>query len=348
MSDESPANVPGVQENIRTYKVFCAQKSDLRRFSLPYPISFADLKNYISNLYFPMGGIDISLKYQDNENDFVTLCTDAELQDAWQLIGDNSLLRMTMDPVTSPSLQSPAMSPLTPSFVPRSYHHDTNRGGWNEGRRSWRDRKIEKAQRHHEKELYYQERKQNKSHRLRARFLRDVTIPKKSKLLPNVPFVKTWRFRNEGTTAWPENCQLVFVDKFDSSLMGALDRHPLSRVVHPDEEIDITLNMVSPSTLGKHSSFWRLVDGSTGARFGQRACVKIVVVDKIESSSDSSLSGSGSEIEEGYQMILQNFEQMGFSDSKRNLKVLKNCGGDMEMAVKILASEQFEKENRKC
>lgn len=44
-----------------------------------------------------------------------------------------------------------------------------------------------------------------------ARFVKDVTIYDGTEMVPGTPFTKIWRFRNVGTTAWPQGTRIVKV-----------------------------------------------------------------------------------------------------------------------------------------
>jgi len=112
---------------------------------------------------------------------------------------------------------------------------------------------------------------QNNSRYL-ARFVSDVSVPDGSVSQPGESFIKIWRMRNEGSTAWPENTRLAFVggDKF-----SAHEAVPVHSAV-PGQEIEIAVDMVAPSQPGRYVSYWRLClpDGS---RFGHRVWVDIFV-----------------------------------------------------------------------
>lgn len=62
-------------------------------------------------------------------------------------------------------------------------------------------------------------------------------------LVPGEKFTKTWRMRNEGTSAWAEQSVLSFVG---GDLLGA----PESVAIPPvpaGEEVDISVSMVAPT-----------------------------------------------------------------------------------------------------
>lgn len=100
----------------------------------------------------------------------------------------------------------------------------------------------------------------------------DVTIEDGTVLVANQQFVKIWKMRNEGNTAWPADCKLQWVggDKLSTTDSVSLPH------VGPGEEIDIAVEMIAPSKPGRYVSYWRLVQ-SDGTKFGQRVWVDLVV-----------------------------------------------------------------------
>ncbi|MFT3891556.1 MAG: NBR1-Ig-like domain-containing protein [Anaerolineales bacterium] len=89
----------------------------------------------------------------------------------------------------------------------------------------------------------------------RARFIADVTIPDWTTLAPNTPFTKVWRLMNVGTCTWTTSYTLVF---FSGNQMAAPEINPLPISVAPGGMIDISLNMVAPSTPASYLSSWIL------------------------------------------------------------------------------------------
>jgi len=90
---------------------------------------------------------------------------------------------------------------------------------------------------------------------------------------PEQKFVKIWRLRNEGTTAWPESTRLAFAGGDNLSTVESVAVPP----TEPGQEIDVAIDMQSPSRAGRYVSYWRLSDAE-GYRFGQRVWVDIIVV----------------------------------------------------------------------
>jgi len=105
-----------------------------------------------------------------------------------------------------------------------------------------------------------------------ARFVQDVTIEDGTVLKPNEPFLKVWRVRNSGETAWPSETVLMFVG---GDLLGAPAQVAVPRTVNSGEEVDISVNMIAPEKSGRYTGYWRLM--SPEGRFGQRVWVDIFV-----------------------------------------------------------------------
>src|SRR5690606_15913732 len=103
-----------------------------------------------------------------------------------------------------------------------------------------------------------------------ARFVKDVSIPDGTCLLPNSPFVKTWRFRNEGDIPWPKGSQLAFIGR-NSDQMGGPDyvSIPDSITVNPGDEFDVSVPLKAPSKPGRYLGYWRMREVD-GRKFGQR------------------------------------------------------------------------------
>lgn len=130
------------------------------------------------------------------------------------------------------------------------------------------------------KKLFKLQQKQYKTtaRALYARFVKHVSIPDGSEMAPNMPFTKTWRFRNEGTLAWPQEVMLMFISKINGDQMGAPEFVPVNKIVMPGDEVDVSVEMVSPSRAGHYQGYFRLCYGPK--KFGQRVWVKINVFEE--------------------------------------------------------------------
>ena len=89
----------------------------------------------------------------------------------------------------------------------------------------------------------------------RAKFVADVTVPDWMIFAPNAPFTKTWRLMNVGTCTWTTSYTLVF---FSGNQMGAPEINSLPASVAPGGMIDLSLNLIAPSTPNSYLSSWIL------------------------------------------------------------------------------------------
>ncbi|CAG8585045.1 5344_t:CDS:10 [Paraglomus occultum] len=129
-----------------------------------------------------------------------------------------------------------------------------------------------------------------------AVFLGDVNVPDQTVMVPQAQFVKIWRVQNNGTLAWPESTVLQYADgsrMFNESLKAGDDKfRPKFHVgsVEPGQTCEVSADLQAPAEIGKHVSYWRLVDGE-GNRFGYRLWCEIFVeaIDQYSSLSSSSM-----------------------------------------------------------
>lgn len=102
----------------------------------------------------------------------------------------------------------------------------------------------------------------------RAKFVIDITVPDNTELQPGESFTKTWRLKNVGQCTWGEDYQLVFVG---GERLGAQGETTLPKVVRSNATVDVSVDMIAPSTGGTFRSEWKLrnADGEifgTGAK----------------------------------------------------------------------------------
>jgi len=189
-----------------------------------------------------------------------------------------------------------------------------------------------------------------------GRFVADVTIPDGTVLLTDTKFKKVWRLRNEGTTEWPSDTQLVFVGGDSLSVVVSV---PV-KAAKPGEEVDVTVDMITPKNGGRFTSFWRLATAD-GLRFGQRIWVDILVTPPVQPIPPQIPAlqihpapvkpqievpkPSAPPVQQPPQVpqkpsdpfaaAVQQLVQMGF-DENRARSTLKSTNGDILSAVQIL------------
>eukprot|EP01132_Coremiostelium_polycephalum_P009758 gene9758-11986_t len=118
-------------------------------------------------------------------------------------------------------------------------------------------------------------------HSLTSRYVADITIKDGTILLPNTPFTKIWRLRNEGSQPWPMNTTLAFSsgDRFSFTNDIVVNQ------TLPGQDVDISIDLVSPKTPGRYTGYWRLCSPE-GHNFGQRIWVDIFVVPEEKKETD--------------------------------------------------------------
>jgi hypothetical protein len=107
----------------------------------------------------------------------------------------------------------------------------------------------------------------------RSVYVSDVTIPDGSVIAPGAAFVKTWKLQNAGTTTWTTSYSLAFIS---GDQMGTITSVPLAQNVSPGQQVDISVNMVAPTTAGTYQGFWKMKNGS-GQLFNDAVYVMIKV-----------------------------------------------------------------------
>ena len=111
-----------------------------------------------------------------------------------------------------------------------------------------------------------------------ARFVRDVTMPDGSKVQPCSVFIKCWRVRNDGASAWPAQCRLVSAGGDDLLPEGSSELCCIVPSAAAGEELDISAQLKAPSAIGRHVGYFRLQDDEQNW-FGQRLWADIRVTD---------------------------------------------------------------------
>lgn len=93
----------------------------------------------------------------------------------------------------------------------------------------------------------------------RIKFVKDVTYPDNTEVLPGTKFDKIWRLQNDGACTWTTAYALVFVG---GDAMNAPAATSLSRNVAPGETIDIGVTLTAPIDGGTYRSNFKLRNSS--------------------------------------------------------------------------------------
>jgi hypothetical protein len=88
-----------------------------------------------------------------------------------------------------------------------------------------------------------------------VKFVKDVTVPDNTVIMPNAPFVKTWRLRNDGSCTWTTGYAVVFVG---GDQMGAPSSTPLTENVPPGNAVDLSVAMTAPGSPGTYRANFKM------------------------------------------------------------------------------------------
>lgn len=111
-----------------------------------------------------------------------------------------------------------------------------------------------------------------------AIWIADVTVPDDTVYWKNETFTKTWKIENSGTTTWDTTYKLVYVD---GPILGETLVVSITTPVKPANQIEISIPMKAPETLGTKKTWFRMMNGK-GQFFGESFYVQIVVGTELE------------------------------------------------------------------
>ncbi|KAH6806685.1 hypothetical protein C2S51_031516 [Perilla frutescens var. frutescens] len=121
--------------------------------------------------------------------------------------------------------------------------------------------------------------------KLDSRFIQDVNIFDGTVMAPLTPFTKIWRMRNNGTVAWPQKTQLVWIGGDKLTDTHSVEVQIPAAGLLMDQELDVAIDFISPELPGRYISYWRMSSPS-GQKFGQRVWVLIQVDASKEATQD--------------------------------------------------------------
>ena len=101
----------------------------------------------------------------------------------------------------------------------------------------------------------------------------DISIPDGTPMAPGQTFTKTWMVKNVGTCTWTPTFKVAFGGI--GVPMGG-QATAIGKTVKPNEQIEISVNLVAPNTSGDVQSYWKIQD-DTGVFFGTYLTVVIKV-----------------------------------------------------------------------
>lgn len=115
-----------------------------------------------------------------------------------------------------------------------------------------------------------------------AAFVKDVTIPDDTKVLPSTRLIKTWRIKNTGKSAWTNKTVMCL----KSGNIQAMADEVSVPLLLPGEEGNVSVHLLAPSKPGKYQSNWMLYYGSQS--FGPCVWCSIVVGNDEQGESNAS------------------------------------------------------------
>ncbi len=84
------------------------------------------------------------------------------------------------------------------------------------------------------------------------------SIPDGSNYWQGERFTKSWTLENVGTTTWTTSYQLIYYD--GTILSGEILAVSIQNPVKPGVQVEISVPMEAPDTLGTYISYWRLIN----------------------------------------------------------------------------------------
>lgn len=103
-------------------------------------------------------------------------------------------------------------------------------------------------------------------------FVIDITVPDDTQMAPGQDFVKTWKIKNTGTCTWGTGYSVIYA--YGEKMSGVAE--PLTTVVAPGEEVEVSVRFKAPDKAGQYSSTWRMANANKSP-FGEFFFVRIVV-----------------------------------------------------------------------
>jgi hypothetical protein len=93
-----------------------------------------------------------------------------------------------------------------------------------------------------------------------GKFVSDVTVPDGKVFGPGETFTKTWRLKNVGSCAWTSGYDIVFSGGDAMSAPSSVE--VTSGTVNPGQNVDVSVDLVSPTSAGTYRGNWQLRDPS--------------------------------------------------------------------------------------
>lgn len=121
-----------------------------------------------------------------------------------------------------------------------------------------------------------------------ALYVADVTVPDSTQFSPGEAFTKTWRLSNTGTSTWTTAYSFVFIG---GAQMSSVNSVPLTQEVAPGGTVEISVNMVAPTSGGSYRGFWEMRNAD-GELFNEAVYVDILVAGGTPAAPSTSAPGA--------------------------------------------------------
>eukprot|EP00808_Paulinella_micropora_P001828 g68086.t1 len=124
----------------------------------------------------------------------------------------------------------------------------------------------------------------------KAKFIKDLSLPDRTEVLPNQVIIKTWQLLNTGTIQWPMGSAVKLFRSCGGAVTDPNSRFPVP-CAKPGEVVDVSAIITTPELPGRCRAFFRLCD-LDGRFFGPRMWMDITVVTATTTSEDTSCTTS--------------------------------------------------------
>jgi len=162
----------------------------------------------------------------------------------------------------------------------------------------------------------------------RASFVTDVTLPDRTEVQPGQTLIKTWSINNCGSAQWPEPAVLVFLRGHRELIPGAQEEFPVQSA-KPNETVEISVEIATPSTPGRYTAFFRLSDSERNV-FGPRMWVDLIVPGEASVDAEAGKSPK---------TTLAKLAKEEAKATKEDAKALKVAAKEEAKALKVAAKE---------
>lgn len=268
----TPVSTTAAAMTTRSFKIHFNGDLETRRIPLNEQESFTQVMIRLRQLFGVDFTSEVTVTYPDSDGDMITIGSEEEYKLALALHTQKSTVtlymfvvprddHLTFSPTSNPPPFVPTGDDPNPKYRHPHHHH------------------------HHEK----------RPKKPSARFVMDVTYSEGTKVEPGSTFTKIWRFRNDGETAWPSGVVVKYIGKEGPDQMGGPESVPIGAIVKPNEDVNVSVQLTSPSAPGRYTGFWKLYDPTIEKKFGPRFWVQITV----PPASSPVISSSSSDDDKG-------------------------------------------------